>query len=105
MNTRLPAARLAFALLVITAGVNLQAPLYAAYARLDGLGVMATTIAFSFYVAGVLPILLALGGLSDRIGRRQVMLLALALSACGTGLMLVPGPWRWRVSFWERERR
>ncbi len=80
---------LAAALCVMTTGVNLQAPLYAAYARADGVGVMATTIAFSFYVAGVLPVLLALGGLSDRIGRRRVMLLALALSAVGTLLMLL----------------
>ncbi len=80
---------LAAALCVMTTGVNLQAPLYAAYARADGVGVMATTIAFSFYVAGVLPVLLALGGLSDRIGRRRVMLLALALSAAGTLLMLL----------------
>ncbi|MCW8174360.1 MFS transporter [Verminephrobacter aporrectodeae] len=88
MNERRHAMPLAFALCVITAGVNLQAPLYATYARIDGVGVMATTIAFSFYVAGVLPILLALGGLSDRIGRRRVMLIALPLSASGTGLML-----------------
>jgi MFS family permease len=81
-------ARLAFALCVITTGVNLQAPLYAAYARQDGVGLMATTLAFSCYVAGVLPVLLALGGLSDRIGRRRVMLASLALSAGGTGLML-----------------
>lgn len=82
-------AWLAAALCVMTTGVNLQAPLYAAYARADGVGVMATTLAFSFYVAGVLPVLLALGGLSDRIGRRRVMLLALALSAGGTLLMLL----------------
>jgi MFS family permease len=83
------AAPLAFALLVITLGVNLQAPLYATYARIDGVGVMDTTIAFSLYVAGVLPVLLALGGLSDRIGRRPVMLISLMLSATATGLMLV----------------
>ena len=89
MSGRRYAVQLAFALGVITVGVNLQAPLYATYARLDGVGVMATTVAFSFYVAGVLPILLALGGLSDRIGRRRVMLISLVLSATGTGLMLV----------------
>ena len=89
MTSRRHAAQLAFALCVITTGVNLQAPLYATYARQDGYGVMATTLAFSCYVAGVLPILIALGGLSDRIGRRSVMLIALALSASGTMLMLL----------------
>lgn len=87
-GSRALAAQLAFALCVITAGVNLQAPLYAAYARADGAGVMATTVAFSFYVAGVLPVLLALGGLADRMGRKPVMLASLVLSAAGTALML-----------------
>ncbi|MGM9516305.1 MFS transporter [Roseateles sp. DB2] len=79
---------MAFSLTTITLGVNLQVPLYATYAMRDGVGVMATAIAFSFYVAGVLPVLLALGGVSDSIGRRRVMFLALLLSAAGTALML-----------------
>ncbi len=88
MSRKRHAAQLAFALCVITTGVNLQAPLYAAYAKQDGYGLMATTIAFSCYVAGVMPILLALGGLSDRIGRKKVLLISLALSAAGTWLLL-----------------
>ncbi len=88
MSGRRHAALLAFALCVITTGVNLQAPLYATYARQDGYGLTATTIAFSCYVAGVMPVLLALGGLSDRIGRRNVMLISVVLSAMSTGLML-----------------
>lgn len=88
MNRRRHAALLSFTLFVTTTGVNLQAPLYATYARLDHYGVMATTIAFSLYVVGVLPVLLALGGLSDLLGRRRVMLIALALSASSTVLMM-----------------
>lgn len=88
MNRQRHAALLAFTLCVTTTGVNLQAPLYATYARLDGYGVMATTIAFSLYVAGVLPVLLALGGLSDLLGRRRVIYISLALSATGTVLMM-----------------
>lgn len=89
MKSRSQAACLAFALFVICTGVNLHVPLYAVIAQQDGRGVMATTIAFSFYVAGILPVLLALGGLSDRIGRRRVILISLALSAIGTVLMWV----------------
>jgi predicted MFS family arabinose efflux permease len=88
LSTR-QAKHLAFALLVITAGVNLQAPLYAAYAKSDGVGVFASTLAFACYVAGILPVLLALGGFSDRIGRRPVMLIALLLSALGSGLVML----------------
>ncbi len=61
-------ARLAFALCLITLAVNLQAPLYIAYAELSGRGAAATAMAFSGYVLGVLPVLLLLGGLADRVG-------------------------------------
>ena len=64
------AVGLAFALCMITTAVNLQAPLYDALAARDGLGVGATTLAFACYVAGVLPVLLGLNGLADRVGRK-----------------------------------
>ncbi|MBF8795672.1 MFS transporter [Pseudomonas monteilii] len=92
MLTRSAPARLAFALCLITLAVNLQAPLYIAYADLSGQGAAATAVAFSGYVLGVLPVLLALGGLADRIGRRPLILAALALSMVATVLMLLaPG--------------
>ncbi|WP_422677902.1 hypothetical protein [Bisbaumannia pacifica] len=74
---RIPALRLAFALCMITTAVNLQAPLYAALATRDGVGVGATTLAFACFVLGVLPVLLALSGLVKRLGRRLPILLAL----------------------------
>lgn len=82
-------ARLAFALCLITLAVNLQAPLYITYADLSGQGAAATAVAFSGYVLGVLPVLLALGGLADRVGRRPLVLAALALSMVATVLMLL----------------
>ena len=82
-------ARLAFALCLITLAVNLQAPLYITYADLSGQGAAATAVAFSGYVLGVLPVLLALGGLADRVGRRPLIVAALALSMVATVLMLL----------------
>ena len=82
-------ALLAFALCLITLAVNLQAPLYITYAYLSGQGATATAVAFSGYVLGVLPVLLALGGLADRIGRRPLILAALLLSMLATLLMLL----------------
>ena len=82
-------ARLAFALCLITLAVNLQAPLYITYADLSGQGAAATAVAFSGYVLGVLPVLLALGGLADRVGRRPLIVAALALSMIATVLMLL----------------
>lgn len=89
MPTRHAPALLAFALCLITLAVNLQAPLYITYADLSGQGAAATAVAFSGYVLGVLPVLLALGGLADRVGRRPLILVALALSMIATLIMLL----------------
>ncbi|WP_194791754.1 MFS transporter [Pseudomonas sp. UFMG81] len=89
MHTRHAPALLAFALCLITLAVNLQAPLYITYAELSGRGAAATAVAFSGYVLGVLPVLLALGGLADRVGRRPLILAALVLSMVATLIMLL----------------
>ncbi|MEF2197458.1 MFS transporter [Pseudomonas aeruginosa] len=86
-NARRHAACLAFGLCLITLAVNLQAPLYTAYAELSGYGAAATASAFSGYVLGVLPVLLVLGGLSDRIGRKPPIVVALLLSMVATLVM------------------
>ncbi|HDZ48100.1 hypothetical protein LCGC14_0025650 [marine sediment metagenome] len=86
---RMNAARLAFALCVITSAVNLQAPLYDALAARDGLGVGATTIAFACYVLGILPVLLGLNGLADRVGRKPLIITALLLSFLATAITLI----------------
>lgn len=86
---RRSAACLAFALCTITTAVNLQAPLYDALAARDGLGVGATTIAFACYVAGVLPVLLCLNGLADRVGRKPLIITALLLSLLATAITLM----------------
>ncbi|MCR3833063.1 MFS transporter, partial [Pseudomonas aeruginosa] len=88
-NTRRHAACLAFGLCLITLAVNLQAPLYTAYAELSGYGAAATASAFSGYVLGVLPVLLVLGGLSDRIGRKPPIVVALLLSMVATLVLAI----------------
>lgn len=80
---------LAFGLCLITLAVNLQAPLYTTYAQLSGYGAGATAVAFSGYVLGVLPVLLALGGLADRVGRKPLILTALCLSMLATLVTLL----------------
>ena len=92
MSSRHTSAILAFALCLVTFAVNLQAPLYTAYAALSGQGAAATAVAFSGYVAGVLPVLLLLGGLADRVGHKVLIITALGLSMAATILMLLaPG--------------
>tara|TARA_R110002012_G_scaffold7252_2_gene34270 strand:+ start:807 stop:1964 length:1158 start_codon:yes stop_codon:yes gene_type:complete len=86
------AACLAFALCTITTAVNLQAPLYDALAARDGLGVGATTIAFACYVVGIVPVLLGLNGLVDRVGRKPLIVTALLFCCLATAItLMMPG--------------
>ncbi|MEQ8292968.1 MAG: MFS transporter [Roseovarius sp.] len=92
MPRSLPAGLLALGLFTVTFAVNLQAPLYDAYAVESDVGATAVTLAFAAYVGGLMPTLLLLGGLSDRIGRRGPVALALILGAAATALLVqVPG--------------
>ncbi|WP_323775740.1 MFS transporter [Leisingera sp.] len=84
----LSAALLAVILFTVTFAVNLQAPLYEAYAAQDNAGATAVTIAFAAYAGGLMPTLLLLGGLSDRIGRRIPIALALILGAVATAVLM-----------------
>ncbi len=76
-------------LYLVTAAVNLQVPLYPAYAAAAGFGAGLTAVAFAAYVAGLLPVLLLLGGLSDRVGRKPVLIAGLLCAACATAAMIV----------------
>ena len=54
-------------------------PLYPVYAERFGLGPATITAVFAVYAVALLAALLTLGGLSDHVGRRPVMLAALAV--------------------------
>ncbi len=73
--------------------MNLQAPLYDAYAAESDAGTTAVTVAFAAYVGGLMPTLLLLGGLSDRIGRRVPIALALILGTIATTLLVQAPSW------------
>lgn len=93
MTYRISAALLALSLFTVTFAVNLQAPLYSDYVAESGLGATAVTIAFSAYVAGLMPTLMLLGGLSDRIGRRIPLCAALLLGVIATALLVAYPNW------------
>ncbi|WP_199923128.1 MFS transporter [Streptomyces sp. NRRL S-813] len=85
------------------AGENLTVPLNDLWASKFGLGPVTTTLVFIAYVIGVVGMLLVAGSLSEAIGRRPVLALALTLTAVSTlgfalanGLtvLLVAGPQR-----------
>lgn len=79
---------LALQLFLVTFAVNLQAPLVPHYAAASGSGTGAQALAFACYVGALVPTLLFLAGLSDRVGRRLPLAIALLLGLAGTWLTL-----------------
>jgi len=93
MSKLIPVSLLALGLFTVTFAVNLQAPLYEVYAAESDVGATAVTVAFAAYVGGLMPTLFLLGGLSDRIGRRVPIALALILGAVATALLVQVPSW------------
>jgi MFS family permease len=72
----------------VMAGGTLPIPLYVLYERQMGFGPLGVTVVFAAYVIGTLSALLVLGDLSDHIGRRKVLAIAVACAAAGAALFL-----------------
>ena len=75
-------------LLAIMTGGTLPIPLYVLYEKQMGFGPLGVTVVFVAYVAGTLFALLALGDLSDHIGRRRVLVIGVSCAAVSTALFL-----------------
>jgi MFS family permease len=76
-------------LLVMMLGGTLPVPLYVLYETRMGFGPLGVTVVFAAYVGGTLFALVALGDLSDHIGRKNVLAMAVACAAASTALFLV----------------
>jgi MFS family permease len=72
--------------LVLMAGANLATPLYAVYAHRFGFSSLVLTTIFATYAAVLVPTLVLFGRLSDRVGRRPVVVGGLAVAAGGLAL-------------------
>ena len=75
-------------LLATMVGGTLPIPLYVLYEQQMGFGPLGVTVVFAAYVIGTLFALLTLGDLSDHIGRRRVMAIAVGCAAASSGLFL-----------------
>jgi MFS family permease len=85
-------------LLVMMLGGTLPVPLYVLYERQMGFGPLGVTVVFAAYVAGSLFALVALGDLSDHIGRRTVLAFAIACAAASTALFLAATSIGWLIA-------
>ena len=74
-------ALLASTVLVFLAGSSAPTPLYAVYQREWHFSPITTTVVFGVYAIAVLSALLVVGSISDHIGRRPVLLAAIAVQA------------------------
>ncbi len=91
LTTRVPAwLRVAAALFAVGWGANQFAAMLLVY-RDDGASSEAVTALFGAYALGLIPALLIVAPISDRIGRRRVMRPVLVLSIIATVILLVGG--------------
>jgi predicted MFS family arabinose efflux permease len=81
-----PALTVWLAWLALMAGANLATPLYPVYARQFHFSSLVLTAIFATYAVVLVPSLILFGRLSDRIGRRRVILLGLAVAIGGLAL-------------------
>jgi len=79
---------------------TLVTPLYVPYQQAFGFSTLTLTLIYSTYVVGNLLALLFLGRLSDELGRRPVILAALAVAGASTALFLFAGDTAWL--YWAR---
>ena len=77
----------AYALLIVMAFATLPSPLYGLYRTRDHLSSFVITVVFAIFAGGTITTLLAVPRIAARIGRRGVMLAAVALMMTAAGLL------------------
>ncbi|HVV22352.1 MAG TPA: MFS transporter [Pseudonocardiaceae bacterium] len=78
-------------MLLYQAAASAPTPLYVVYQRMWGFSSAVVTLVFATFVFGLLCSLLVLGGLSDRVGRRPVLVASIAVEAVAVLMFLVAG--------------
>src|SRR5512132_1564916 len=93
-------ARAASVVGVFTVGLTqfasvVPSPLYHSYAALWGFSAMTLTLIYATYALGILAVLLLAGRVSDEVGRRPVLLVALAMLAVAAVVLLFASGAAW----------
>lgn len=78
----------AVGLFIVGYGTNVSTPFLVLYRDRLGLGANDTQLIFVVYVVGILSTLMIAGQLSDRFGRKRLLVASLALSALGSLLII-----------------
>jgi Sugar (and other) transporter len=77
----------AFALLIVMASATLPSPLYGLYRVRDHLSALTITVIYAIFAAGTIAALLSVRPLAARLGRRGVMLAAVATMMAAAALL------------------
>jgi MFS family permease len=77
----------AIALWLITLSVNIAMPLFRVYAQEAGLNNGQTSLVLAAYIMGMLPCYVFLGGISDRFGRKPVMIISVICAFASTAII------------------
>jgi MFS family permease len=85
------AALVAAAFAITMLGTTLPTPLYPLYQAKYGFGGLMVTVIFAVYAVGVGAALIVFGRLSDRVGRRPILAMGLAVSAASALVFLLDG--------------
>ena len=83
------ALAVAIGLFVVGYGTNVSTPFLVLYRDRLGLSDNQTQLIFVVYVVGILSTLMIAGQLSDRYGRKPLLVASLALSAVGSALLIL----------------
>jgi MFS family permease len=75
-----PISVVSYALFLITLAVNISMPLFRPYASFAGFNNGQTSLVLAAYILGMLPCYVFLGGISDKIGRKPVLIFSLFLA-------------------------
>ena len=85
-------------LVLMLAASGVPSPLYRVYAEQFGFGSGTLTVVFAVYAFALLLSLLVVGGLSDHVGRRPVLAVALVLEAASMALFLAADGVGWLLA-------
>jgi hypothetical protein len=77
----------AFAFLIVMAFATLPSPLYGLYRTRDHLSSFMITVIYAIFASGTIATLLGVGSVAARVGRRGVMLSAVATMMAAAGLL------------------
>ena len=77
----------AFAFLIVMAFATLPSPLYGLYRTRDNLSAFTITVVYAIFAGGTIAALAAVPSIAARIGRRGVMLVAVATMIASAGLL------------------